>query len=60
MSDFTLTHGAPSAPRLALHGFWNSLRARLGDLSLGQAPAAGPLGQAATELYTRGMLGWRG
>ena len=61
MSDFTLTHGAPSAPRLALHGLWRSLHARFAAVTFDRAPAAaGPIGQAETALYARGMLGWRG
>ena len=61
MTTFALTHGLPSTPRLALNGLWRSLRGRLGGIALAPAPAtAGPLGQAETAIFARGMLGWRG
>jgi hypothetical protein len=59
MTTFTLTHGIPSTPRLALNGLWRSLRARFDGVAPAPA-AAGPLGQAETAIFARGMLGWRG
>lgn len=59
MSTFTLIHDAPSTPRLALHSLWHVLRGRFEGFT--SVPvSAGPLGQAETALYARGMLGWRG
>ena len=61
MSTFTLTHDIRSTPRLTLSGLWHALRGEPVALRPTPTPvASGPLGQSEAEIYTRGMLGWRG